>query len=386
MSRYRVLLVGNYVPDHQQSMLRFADCVAAGLEDRDIALTRTAPPGILGRLPFGPLRKWLGYIDKFILFIPYLWWQARRYDVVHICDHSNSIYAQFTGAHTLVTCHDLLAVRGALGEVADCPASSTGKLLQHWIHAGLKRASRLAAVSDYTRQDLKRLVPRHKEVALVYNGLNYPYRVLEVDERNVRFASLPNDLGELPFALHVGSNATRKNRATVLRAVALAIGLGWPGRLVLAGTAPDLELLSLISDLGLTSRVLVLSGVSNDVLELLYNAAHALIFPSRFEGFGWPLIEAQACGCPVIASTIPPFVEIAGGAARLHPAEDAQAMAEELLALHDPVQRAALIAAGLENAKRFTAAAMIDGYLTCYAQLNPTPNPNVDTHTESGKP
>ena len=67
------------------------------------------------------------------------------------------------------------------------------------------------------------------------------------------------------------------------------------------------------------------------VIEALYNRACALLFPSRFEGFGWPPIEAQACGCPVVASDIPPIAEVLRNTAALHRIDDETGMAESIL-------------------------------------------------------
>src|ERR1043165_7227567 len=140
-----VLLIGNYPPDQQQSMHRFGTMLLQGLTAAGVTAELIRPAPFFGRFRLAGafIAKWLGYIDKLILFPRQLRKKIaqRRPELVHICDHSNAIYVRFAAPiPTIVTCHDLLAVRGALGEETDCPATRSGKLLQRWILAGLRRA------------------------------------------------------------------------------------------------------------------------------------------------------------------------------------------------------------------------------------------------------
>lgn len=95
----RVLLVANYEPDAQLSMLRYAEFLRRGLEQRGHEMEVVHPPAILSRLVStrNPLWKWLGYIDKFVLFPTRLRMKVRSADLVHVCDHSNSSYLRWTG-------------------------------------------------------------------------------------------------------------------------------------------------------------------------------------------------------------------------------------------------------------------------------------------------
>ena len=139
-----VLLIGNFQPDHQQSMQRFSEMMLRELLELGIAAEMTRPEAHFARLvpaQFVFLRKWAGYIDKFIIF-PRRLRRLHGVELIHICDHSNAVYAKhFPNVPVVVTCHDLLAVRGALGEETDCPASWTGKILQRWILAALRGVS-----------------------------------------------------------------------------------------------------------------------------------------------------------------------------------------------------------------------------------------------------
>src|SRR5262249_8836108 len=157
--------IGNYPLDRQQSMQRFGTMMLHGLNDAGVAAKLIAPWPCLGKFSAAGnfVTKWLGYIDKFVLFPRQLRSALReRPAIVHICDHSNAMYVRWIdNVPVVVTCHDLLAVRGALGEETDCPASFTGKFLQRWILRGLQRADEIMCVSHATETDARRLVSSH---------------------------------------------------------------------------------------------------------------------------------------------------------------------------------------------------------------------------------
>jgi glycosyltransferase involved in cell wall biosynthesis len=369
----RVLLIGNYDYDRQESMQRFAELLARELPRRGLQVRLVKPQPLLGQLKPATdgLGKWLGYLDKFALFPFALKAHLEWSDVVHVCDHSNAMYCHRAGDRpTVVTCHDLLAVRGALGEDTDCPAGLAGRRLQRWILSGLRRAHTLAAVSSFTLADAQRLVGVGPRLGLVLNGLNQPFASPAAAVVAERLAPLLPRLAGRPYVLHVGSNLRRKNREAVLR-VCAALKERWPGVVVFAGQPPTPELRVLADRLGLAGRVLEVARPDDAQLEALYAGAHAFLFPSRFEGFGWPIIEAQACACPVVCSDCGPFREVAGDGALIRALDDEAGMAEDLLALADPQRRAELVARGSANLARFATARMVDDYVALYRGLAP---------------
>jgi glycosyltransferase involved in cell wall biosynthesis len=358
-------------------MLRFNEMMLQGLRDAGIDAELVRPPALLGRISvFGlAVAKWLGYIDKFVLFRwPLSRKLAARPALVHICDHSNATYARVGRRFPLViTCHDMLAVRGGLGEETDCPASPTGRILQRWILRGLGRADVIACDSRATAEDAQRLVAAENgkpRITVVDIGLSYPYRRLADDMVDTRLQSMPDLKRTGRFIIHVGSNLRRKNREGVLRIFARC-AQRLDAQMVFVGEPLSEELLAHARDLGMADRLVDLGSVSNEILEALYNRAHALLYPSRFEGFGWPIIEAQACGCPVVASSAGPMADVAGAGALLHQPDDEEAFFSDLVRLADPVERKRWSAAALENAKRFSAARMISQYREIYRSLVP---------------
>ena len=332
---------------------------------RPRALIGSFSPGVRG------LGKWLGYVDKFVIFPVLLRSAVRSADIVHICDHSNAMYVGWTGAAPcLVTCHDMLAVRGALGEDTDCPASRAGRYLQRWIVRGLRSANALVSVSTATSDDAKHIVggPAHAG-KVVLNALNYPYQRLPREQALARLSRITPFEPTIPFVLHVGSNLARKNRAGVIRSFARA-SREVDCRLVLAGPALSSELHALIHAEGIAKRVSVIVKPSNETLEALYNIALAFLFPSRYEGFGWPLIEAQACGCPVICSRCAPFAEVVASSAITRDVEDEPGYAADVVRLAtDAAAREAWSEKSLQNAVRFTPEKMIAKYIDAYREL-----------------
>lgn len=370
-----VLLIGNYPLDNQPSMHRFAMMMLDGLTAAGLQVELIRPQPFFGRfrLAGGFIAKWLAYVDKFVLFRRQLRRALKKSPLlVHICDHSNAMYArQVRGIPVINTCHDLLAVRGALGEATDCPASITGKLLQRWIVSGLESATAVSCVSRATLADAQRLVthrdgkPRFEMIPL---GLNYPYRPLPVEQARARLAKYPTLASGKLFVLHVGSSLRRKNREGVLRIFARCKDQ-WNGLLVFAGEPLSEELRSLARQLGIAERMVEVPDATSDLLEALYNCATALLFPSTFEGFGWPIAEAQACGCPVICTKREPMTEVAGNAGLVHDVEDEAGFAADLVRLTNPEERQQVSAKGFENARRFSAELMIARYRELYRSL-----------------
>jgi glycosyltransferase involved in cell wall biosynthesis len=373
----RVLLIGNYPPDRQESMLRYAELMHDGLRDAGHHVTLAVPRQVLNASgkPASGLWKWVGYLDKYVLSPGDLARAEQQADVVHVCDHSNAVYVPGKPRRPyVVTCHDLLAVRGALGEDTDCPASFAGRFLQRSILSGLRRAHAVACVSGATLRDAQRLLGDYAGQLLVApNSLNYPYRQLDAATLRERLEQVPALQDDNDYVLIVGSNLRRKNREAAIRAVA-SIAPQWNGRMLFAGHPLSGELRSLARQLGVEDRVIDVPGPSSELLEALYSGALALLFPSRFEGFGWPIIEAQACGCPVICSSVEPLTEVAGanGAILCGPEDHASFGRAILEVTRNAKRRDELVQAGLDNAAGYGPALMISRFVALYEQVRGT--------------
>lgn len=350
-------------------MQRFAELIREGVEaaGHDVRLIR--PNVWIGRLCLGDtaLDKWISYLDRFLIYPPLLRRQVAWADVVHICDQANAIYLpHLRGKPHLITCHDVLAIRAAQGEISESPTGFTGRVYQHWILQNLKKANAVACVSEQTRDELLLIVGlAEATVSVVPNGLNYPYYPMPSD---AAFACLKR-LGlasRRPFFLHVGGNQWYKNRPGVLRIFAELVHLSAYSdhALVMVGKPWTEEMRQVHQTLGLEHRVHECVEVSNEDLNALYSLAEALLYPSLQEGFGWPIAEAQACGCVVATTDRPPMNEVGGTAAiYFDPSQEAEAAQRIAEGLQTAEERRA---AGLVNAARYAPETMIDGYLRCY--------------------
>lgn len=328
----RVLLVGNYRPDHQWSMLGYEESLAQYLPDGDVQIEVTRPPAMVGAAP-GPLRKWRSYVDKFAIFPRRLRAMKRNYDLVHILDQGNGMYVPHVkDVPHLVTCHDLLAIRAARGEISGWPMSKQNSFFQSRIQTGLAEAKNVASVSLASEDDFKRLIGAEgKRFFHVPNGLLRPFKPLGREAALAHLSGLlPNP--EQPFLLHVGGNQWYKNRIGLVR-IMEALHRRSPQRyprLVLAGHAMS-EPIREAARKGLAEGYLVEAvRPSHEQIEALYSVADALLFPSLLEGFGLPILEAQSCGCPVFASNRSPMTEAGGDGAAYFDPEDPEAAAASI--------------------------------------------------------
>jgi glycosyltransferase involved in cell wall biosynthesis len=368
----KVLLISNYPPDKQQSMLRYAVMLKQEFQKRGHLVDLAYPPVILGGFSFlrGPLKKWIGYIDKYLFAPALLRRRAAEFDIVHICDHSNAMYLKCAGAKpALITCHDLLAIFSARGVYPGANTGLTGRILQRWIAANLARAGHVVCVSAKTQDDLEILSPGIRpKTTVIHHPLNWSYAPASPDA--IVEAKTRNGIAaDSEYLLHVGGNQWYKNRLGVMRIFhALQSFPRFRNvTLIMAGKPWTPEMRQYCQSSGLADRILERVEVSNEDLEALYSGALALLFPSREEGFGWPVLEAQACGCPVITSNRAPMTEIAGDAALFIDPESPEVAAHTIADHVDSL--ASLRAAGFRNLERFASEKVVDAYLAFYAQV-----------------
>jgi glycosyltransferase involved in cell wall biosynthesis len=367
----RILLVGNFALDRQPSMLRYAEMLCAAMRLRGHQVEVIRPRAVFGGLVRQPaVRKWLGYIDKYLLFPLELRRRARGFDLVHVCDHSNSMYlAHVGGRRASITCHDLLAIESARGRYPQQRISLSGRVLQRWILRHLLLARDVVCVSAYTASELAALSSgAAQRVKIIPNALNPGCAPVGAED----IARVREQIGlgrDENYLLHVGAEVWYKNRAGAVRIFRLlqelASGTGPALRLVMAGQQLTRETRKYIEDNLPHGSVIEVVHPSDDLLWALYSGATALLFPSWYEGFGWPVIEAQRCGCPVIVSNRAPMTEVAGTAALYIDPADEPAAARLIAASLNTLS--ALKEAGLRNAERFAPSLVFAAYEEFFA-------------------
>lgn len=225
--------------------------------------------------------------------------------------------------------------------------------LQTFTRQSVRRARRVIAVSDSTKRDLVRtydLAPA--KIDVIHHGRDASFRPLPADQ--VAAFRAREDLPER-FCLFVGTLEPRKNIVCLVEAYAQLPADSPP--LILVGGKGWLydEIFGRVEALGLGNRVRFAGYVAADDLPWWYNAAELFVYPSLYEGFGLPPLEAMACGTPVIASTASSLPEVVGYAGLLVDPADAGALAEAMAqVLADPELRGRMREAGLARARAFS--------------------------------
>jgi glycosyltransferase involved in cell wall biosynthesis len=263
---------------------------------------------------------------------------------------------------TLLTIHDLRPVR---------PDAAWAERLiaRPVLHHALARARLTLAVSDTVGEELRAFHPGAR-VRRLYNGVR-PEDLAHPGEAALAAARARWALPER-FVLNVGHLEPRKNVAQAIDAIAVLRAQGRDVPLVVVGNPGGAEaaLKAAVARHGLGERVRLLSGVGGDDLRSIYHLADLLLFPSAYEGFGIPLLEAMAAGLPIAASDTPVFREIAGGAARLFALGDCEDTADAIAALWgDPAERAALAEAGRARLARHDFAVLAEELAAIYREV-----------------
>lgn len=261
----------------------------------------------------------------------------------------NFVIYPYLKGKSVVVVHDL-----TFEKVPQYVAQRNVDFLKKFVPSSAARADQVVAVSEFTKRDLVSTyrVPAEK-VTVVYPGVDekvfYPRSEKEKDEVRKKYGITK------PFVLYLGTLEPRKNVPAVIKAFA-----GLKNRkdfqLVLAGKTGWLseEIFRTVKDLGLGEDVIFTGYVPDEDRPKLLSAAEVFVFPSFFEGFGMPVVEAQACGAPVVTSNTTSLPEAAGaGAGLVAPENIAEIKAAVERILTSEELRAQLKKKGIENARRF---------------------------------
>ena len=256
---------------------------------------------------------------------------------------------------------------------------------QRMIHRSLNRGARIIAVSQNTKADLMDYFDVDgRKIRVIYNGVEDAFRrPVPAAERERWRQTL-----DLPgaYLLFVGNPKPHKNLPNVLRAFARAQATAeFPEALVCVGarSGSDFKLRQLADQLGIGPRLRLVGEVPQEALPAIYQGASLFLYPTLYEGFGLPVIEAMAAGVPVITSNGSALREIAEGYAHLVEPLDVDAMAAAIVrCLADEEHRAELIQLGRKRAADFdwdqTAEKTRDVYLAALRSKEPTSTASVD--------
>ena len=267
----------------------------------------------------------------------------------------------------VVTVHDLSFLRHP--EAAE---PSLRAFLCASVPRSVRKADLVLGDSESTRQDVIELLGIDGDrVEVVYPGVDGAFRVID-DQHHLAAVKQLYGL-DCPFILNVGTLEPRKNLVTLLDAYAALRRRGLEHKLVIAGGRGWLYdgVFRRLEELSLEQDVIFLGYVAEEHLPALYSLADLLVFPSLYEGFGLPPLEAMACGTPVITSDSSSLPEVVGKAGLMVPARDADALAEAIATvLADSVLREDLVKQGLSWAAQFTWRAAGEKLLAIYQRLH----------------
>ncbi|MGI4751483.1 MAG: glycosyltransferase [Janthinobacterium lividum] len=368
-------------------MPRFANMLAEGMKKRGHQVEILSPEPKFYNLPLPKaFKKWLGYLDQYIVFPA----QVRKHlktipknSLFVLTDHALGPWLPLVSnkAH-IVHCHDFIAQQSVLGLIPENNVSWSGKLYQNYIRKGYVKAKNFISVSKKTQSDLHQFVePNFIRSEVVYNGLNQSFSPKPVIQARIEMSKETGLNLSNGYLLHIGGNQFYKNRTGVI-----AIYDAWRDStnhilpLLLIGESPGENILMRINASNYKSDIYTFNQIEDRLISSAYSGATVFLFPSLTEGFGWPIAEAMACGCPVITTNEAPMTEVAGYAGFLIPKQalntlevenwaiNAAKMVEKIISFSAD-ERQKTINAGIENAKRFTTEHALDQVESIYKSI-----------------
>lgn len=251
----------------------------------------------------------------------------------------SSYYRIAAGAKNIITIHDFTYEYYRSG-------------LARWVHSrqkfhAIKNAAGIICISKNTRDDLHHFFPDiNIPVKMIYNGKSDIFHLLA---DNHQYAAQINALKSIKFVLFVGARAGYKNFSVLVDALVTCEDI----ILVIIGPALNQDETHYLNQ-RIKNRFVFMGFVEDTQLNELYNLAFCFVYPSEYEGFGIPVIEAMSAGCPVVALAKSSIPEVAGTAGLLCEQLDGKVLSEFLTMLEDQQQRDRIIKQGIEQAEHFS--------------------------------
>ncbi|HEC88422.1 MAG TPA: glycosyltransferase family 1 protein [Thermoplasmata archaeon] len=272
-----------------------------------------------------------------------------KLDILHSPENS-TLFRKFKNIKKVVTVHDMILY--IFGEIKNIIDFARYRFLMPRV---LKTADRIIAVSNNTKRDLiSYLGISEEKIEVIYEGVSKQYKPL--DKNEVKIFKKKYHLEE-PFILYVGSFLPHKNIPALIKAFyKLKNQYQIKNKLVLCGKKEKLTyILKLIKRLNLQKDIIFTRYIPTRELPYLYNAADLFVYPSLYEGFGLPPLEAMACGTPVITSNTSSLPEVVGDAGIMIDPHDVDELTKTIYeVLTDEKLRKELSNKGLKRVKKFS--------------------------------
>mgnify|MGYP006098900077 CR=1 FL=1 len=367
-----VTVIGNYKIngyDTHQSMHLYANFLTKVLKLNGHKVRLLNPKPILSRFDFKNdlINKYLRFIDSYFFFGLYLYFTIKKTEITHVCDQANSILIYFLKSKKkILTCHDLIYIN-RLENKRFKKLTFMGKIYRRLILTSIKKFDKIICDSSNTKKDLiKTINIKKSNIDVIFVGLNQNFYPMKISNRK-KILSKYNINSN--FFLHVGSNVWYKNKPKLLHIFSefLKLRKNKDYKIVFAGEKINRELMNIVSKLRLNNSFINIVNPNSKTLCALYSDSNGLIFPSITEGFGWPIIEAQTCGCPVFSSRIEPMSELgAKSVFYINPKN----IYESAKIIYSKLRlRKKIIKSGFQNQKRFSLSSISRQYKVFYNSL-----------------
>lgn len=313
---------------------------------------------------------------------PYPWWEqfklpraAKAYncDLLH-CTSNTAPYSK--NIPLITTLHDIIYMEGSLVKLLLNKASlyqKFGNLYRRIIvEKVVQNSSRLITVSNFEKQNINHFFKlKNKKIEAIHNGVNQNFTI-KMDADHLYKVKTNYKLPE-DYLLHIANKDPRKNTKGVLLAFNDFLKQATVSyKLVILGYK-EAELKMILNEIGaadLRQHIILIGYVSDEDLPAIYYLSKLFLFPSLREGFGIPIIEAMACGVPVITSNISSMPEVAGDAAHIIDPNKPKEICDGMIKItSDAKYRNELIQKGLLQSKKFSWNRMAFQVLEQYKQL-----------------
>jgi glycosyltransferase involved in cell wall biosynthesis len=304
------------------SMQRYENLLSLGLKKRGHETQIWGPKLYLSKKGSqNGLSKWLRYIDVYFFF-PIIFHYKNRFttkDTLYVLiDQALGIWTPLIKNKIhVIHCHDFIALKSSLGLIKENPISKTGKIYQNLILKGFSKADNFITISKNTKKELLGfLTKKPKTITQIYNPIDPKFKPSNVVNARAFIQEKININLVNGYILHVGGNTFYKNRAGVIQ-----LYQEWRKMsdqnlpLVMIGSEPCKKMKQLRKDSPFSKDIYFLIKATDEILVKAYQGALLFLFPSLLEGFGFPVAEAMACGCPVITTNTAPMNEVGGNVA-----------------------------------------------------------------------